>query len=1428
MSKLHRFVTFIVIGLLLLTVLASVRAQESTPPAIVEVTAEQPAIEPSAVPTLEATVVPTAEATVEVPTAEPTLTATVGEQPTLAATEPPVVLPTSTPVIPDLPPLRLLARDLFDTGDPSGWLAVTNWTLVPHETGLSIQTTSAGATLQLVRGPFTNVVAQVSVQITGGTVLLNLRQSEAGAYSVGLDASGSLTLYRANVPVQSVPVSLLLPYWYDLRLAVIDGVVRVALNGIEMIVWQDSAQLPPGTAGLVVAPPQDGAPFIAQMDNFFLWVPEADYESYTPPTAVPVTAVPTELPPSPVPTEVALLPTEVPPTLTPTEEPAQPTATLVPTDVPSPTATSTATATLEPTITPSPTTAPVINPQTGKSQSINPYIPPSGIDIEAYNQPTDAQEVFMPLPFSSADSTTGNDTTGEDNLALPCGFNITATTWYRFIPEVTKKYILTTSGSAFDTILVVYPNNSDVPAELPTNALGCNDDFSKTDFTSRLEIILTAGQTYWIRLGGYNGAHGEYTFTVQDSTLPVPAAPRPSSPTNNLTSNSGDQTFEWLAPATGATPDSYEIQISAVSTFATLIHSATTTADELSHPFTLETDGIYFWRVRALNANKVGGAWSAVWKLTLDTVGPATPVLNTPLDNAVFTATRPSLTWKAVTGAAAYRITLLDNSQDPPVAVELTKTETNAVSFALSAAVLAQPLQHGKTYKWSIAARDAAGNWGDDSPQRSFTVNLLTALADNITITVADKRPTFTWTAAGFTGVQYILEISTTEDFSGELAYTSPELTTTSHKIATALPDATPPHYYWRLRVLNPEGGESTNVTPRSFFWAAAAPPTVTLLTPVTKATVSAEPVGLTWRPLADTLPGSPFTYEMQMATDSTFSTGLIPVADITIEEATASVANLSDGLLYYWRVRALNTDSVPGVWSAAWSLTVDRTPPAAPTLKTPLNNSSSAVVRPTLTWNAVTGAASYRVQLQVKGTTNQLLISGKETATKPPLALSAAVMTAPLQHGVTYEWNVVALDAAKNASAASDTWAFTINLMNLPADSTSLMMTPLAGRPTFSWTAAGFTGAAYQVDVSTSADDFSAPVASCTGTGTNCRLPVGQELPTAGVYYWRLLVLTGGTSGTPQTETVPVRSFALTTTALPGAPRLTSPVNGAAFNELPTLNWSAPTGVLANYELQIATDSLFATLIPDAPFSIPTDTPSYLPVSPLSDGTYWWRVRAVNGEGAWGAWSSVNTFVMDTDPPTGMVDLLEPVNHSSFPGSQPRFTWKPITGAKFYEIELGNSSDFTTALPFSFVVTTTSFTPPGPLLYTTYYWRVRVQDAAGNSGDWSNAFEVKVTSATTAVPVLNYYTSSTSLTWTPITWAEAYEIQISRIATFVGTLAYQDATLLSTSTSFDLPTTLPNGTYYWRVRAQKADSTWGTWSTGVGVFQINVSPTSP
>jgi hypothetical protein len=80
--------------------------------------------------------------------------------------------------------------------------------------------------------------------------------------------------------------------------------------------------------------------------------------------------------------------------------------------------------------------------------------------------------------------------------------------------------------------------------------------------------------------------------------------------------------------------------------------------------------------------------------------------------------------------------------------------------------------------------------------------------------------------------------------------------------------------------------------------------------------------------------------------------------------------------------------------------------------------------------------------------------------------------------------------------------------------------------------------------------------------------------------------------------------------------------------------------------------------------------------------------------------------------------------------------------------------------------------------------------------------------------PIRNLYTNgSPDLSWQRVSWAIAYEFQVDTTSPLDEPYEMWDIRSPDTL-SVEVTPDLPSGIYYWRVRAQRGDGSWGNWTT--------------
>lgn len=116
---------------------------------------------------------------------------------------------------------------------------------------------------------------------------------------------------------------------------------------------------------------------------------------------------------------------------------------------------------------------------------------------------------------------TATATTTADGAPV-CGYNVGKGVWYKITPNVTGIATINTCGSSFDTVLAAYGGTCG--AFIDTL---CNDDDSScgsgNSSASKVSFYCTAGVTYYLFAGGYNGASGDLQINASWYVIERPA-----------------------------------------------------------------------------------------------------------------------------------------------------------------------------------------------------------------------------------------------------------------------------------------------------------------------------------------------------------------------------------------------------------------------------------------------------------------------------------------------------------------------------------------------------------------------------------------------------------------------------------------------------------------------------------------------------------------------------------------------------------------------------------------------------------------------------------------------------------------------------------------------------------------------------------------
>jgi hypothetical protein len=262
---------------------------------------------------------------------------------------------------------------------------------------------------------------------------------------------------------------------------------------------------------------------------------------------------------------------------------------------------------------------------------------------------------------------------------------------------------------------------------------------------------------------------------------------------------------------------------------------------------------------------------------------------------------------------------------------------------------------------------------------------------------------TFRWAAVSGALV-YNFQLSTSPDFLNKIIFDS----TTNQSYANIVPLNSGTKYYWRVNaadsIVNSSWSETIN-----FTTFPPIPSTPILLTPINYSSNQQLDPTISW----SSVPGATL-YHLQVSQDSNFNSTSI---DDSLVLTTIKAPLLNRNTTYFWRACSKNSGGT-SAWSEVRSFTTIPPATGAPILSSPANAATEQLLSLLLSWNAVSGAASYRTQLSTAADFS-VSIADDSTLTTTSKTIG------PLSNGMTYYWRVNAKNSG-GTSAWSEVRSFT------------------------------------------------------------------------------------------------------------------------------------------------------------------------------------------------------------------------------------------------------------------------------------------------------------------------------------------------------------------------------------------------------------------
>ena len=292
---------------------------------------------------------------------------------------------------------------------------------------------------------------------------------------------------------------------------------------------------------------------------------------------------------------------------------------------------------------------------------------------------------------------------------------------------------------------------------------------------------------------------------------------------------------------------------------------------------------------------------------------------------------RPTLTWKAVSGAAKYEV-YRARSKDGTYSKYSTTTGTAYTNSSY--------LTSGATYYYKVRALDANGNAGPYSAVVSVTCRLKLTAPTVTGSTDSQGRPTLKWNAV--TGAAKY-EVYRARSKDGDyIKYST--VTGTSYTNTSYLENGNT--YYYKVRALGSDGTAGPDSTPVSVTYKAPFGAPL-----VTGSKDSQGRPALKWDKVTDAA-----KYEVYRARSKNGTYSLMSTQSATGYTNTSYLAN---GTTYYYKVRALKANGTASAYSSVVTITYGTVPtPAAPAMRSAKADSAGI----TVSWDTAANAVAYNV----------------------------------------------------------------------------------------------------------------------------------------------------------------------------------------------------------------------------------------------------------------------------------------------------------------------------------------------------------------------------------------------------------------------------------------------------------------------------------
>ena len=551
----------------------------------------------------------------------------------------------------------------------------------------------------------------------------------------------------------------------------------------------------------------------------------------------------------------------------------------------------------------------------------------------------------------------------------------------------------------------------------------------------------------------------------------------------------------------------------------------------------------------------------------------------------------------------------------------------------------------------------------------------------------------------------------------------------------------------------------------------------------------------------------------------------------------------------YFWRVKAYDGKTW-GPYSEVFTFTKDwgNQGVNVPHLLSPLNQASrAAFTQDDFSWTPVTGAATYLIEVTTDPTFSNIVYS-KTTLT------TQHTPDTRLQNNLYY-WRVTPIDHQGHFGKASAMQSFTFNWNVAPHLLTPAAETELKYVPRFTWTAVE-AAKIYQLQISTDRDFSSLTTYNTPNTDYTPVKPLANDQD----YYWRVKAVDNAGTSSPWSE---IRHFRVKWNF---QTQLLTPANNSIDQASPLFSWTPIPGA-ERYQVQVDESTSFKNPLMDvevynvttSAFAKNKDGVIYI------DKDYFWHVRGIDAQDNYTPWSSDYSFRFGSATSPNLIyplpyytpdsqDLPGHVDHSV---AWPLFVWdtahawdpypRRTVSPDYYQLTVAADAGFSM---INFQIETSGVGAAPTLSHPfqdlqdgqLYYWRVRAfhdQLQMGVDTTWVARFDRTIPqlpqadSMTLIHPADGFETVAAPpvLGWLPVKGASNYRVQISTNRDFTAIVDEAQPQFVNYVPWQGRQTTMPFGTYWWRVQAESAPGApLGNWSEvrhfNLAIDLLNGNPT--